>query len=129
MHDPTPRPSLRVLVADDVQDSVESLRILLELWGHEVRTARDGIEAVAVAAAFRPHVALLDVIMPKMHGAEAARRLRQQSPDVVVFALSATDPNDPRLTDYGDVFNDFLQKPYNVERLESLLARVAAGRR
>jgi CheY-like chemotaxis protein len=119
---------LRVLVADDVKDCVESLRILLELWGHDVRTARDGTEAVEVAATFRPHVALLDILMPKMHGAEAARHIRQRVPDVIVFALSATDRDNPLLTGYAGVFDDFLGKPFNLRRLQSLLAQVESAR-
>jgi CheY-like chemotaxis protein len=121
-------PPLRVLVADDVKDCVESLRILLELWGHDVRTARDGTEAVKVAATFRPHVALLDILMPKMHGAEAARHIRQRVPDVAVFALSATDPDNPLLSGYADVFDDFLGKPIKLGRLHSLLAQLASAR-
>jgi CheY-like chemotaxis protein len=112
----------RVLLADDVPDNVDSLRILLQLWGHEVRVALDGAEAVEVAAAFRPHVALLDIRMPRMHGAEAARQLRQQVPGVKVFALSATDKNDPLLAGYDGVFDDYLSKPYDLDHLEKLLA-------
>jgi CheY-like chemotaxis protein len=121
-------PPLRVLVADDVNDIVESLRLLLELWGHDVRTARDGAEAVAVAATFRPHVALLDIIMPRMHGAEAARNIRQRDPDVAVFALSATARDHPLLSGYAGVFDDFLGKPLNPGCLQRLLARLASAR-
>jgi CheY-like chemotaxis protein len=121
-------PMLRILVADDVKDCVECLRILLELWGHEVRVAHDGVEAVAIAASFEPQVALLDIKMPRMHGAEAARLIRQQSSKVVIFALSATDRNDPLLVGYEGVFDDQLKKPYHLERLQSLLAQVASER-
>jgi CheY-like chemotaxis protein len=121
-------PMVRILVADDVKDSVECLRILLELWGHEVRVAYDGVEAVAIAASFEPQVALLDIKMPRMNGAEAARLIRQQSSNVVIFALSATDRNDPLLVGYEGVFDDHLKKPYNLEHLERLLAKVASER-
>jgi CheY-like chemotaxis protein len=115
----------RVLLADDVPDNVDSLRILLQLWGHEVRVALDGAEAVEVAAAFKPHVALLDIRMPRMHGAEAARRIRELLPEVRIFALSATDRNDPLLAGYDGVFDDYLSKPYNLDHLEKLLAGVS----
>jgi CheY-like chemotaxis protein len=113
---------LRALVADDVQDIVESLRMLLELWGYEVRTARDGAEAVQVAADFQPDVALLDIMMPRMNGVDAARLIRQQVPGCRVCALSAINPS---LDGQGDVFDDFLLKPCNLECLRSLLAQAA----
>src|SRR5262245_53726346 len=109
-------PPLRVLVADDVPDMVESLRMLLQLWGHEVRTAGDGAEAVQVAADFQPQVALLDIMMPRMDGVHAARLIRQQVPDCRVYALSATQVGHPEL------FDAFLLKPCNLARLRSLLA-------
>ena len=115
-------PPLRVLVTDDVPDIVDTLRMLLKLWGHEVRTAGDGVEAVQVAAEFQPDVALLDIRMPRMDGVNAARLIRQQVPGCRVYALSATNPF---LAGHGDVFDDFLLKPCNLEQLRSLLARAA----
>jgi CheY-like chemotaxis protein len=68
--------SRRVLVVDDNHDSAESLQILLQLSGHEVRTAHDGLEAVNAAASFLPDVVLLDIGLPGLNGYEAARRIR-----------------------------------------------------
>ena len=64
----------RILVADDNRDAAEALALRLELAGHEVRTAHDGLEALAVAATLRPEVVLLDLGMPGMDGYETARR-------------------------------------------------------
>jgi CheY-like chemotaxis protein len=115
---------LRVLVVDDYPDAAATLRILLGLWGHEVQTAGSGAEALAAAAAFRPDVVLLDVEMPRLHGGEVARRLRQLPGlgRVLIVATSGTDRDDPRLDGYRSHFDDYLPKPYNLERLERLLA-------
>jgi CheY-like chemotaxis protein len=67
---------LRVLVVDDEVDTLSSLARLVERCGHEVRTARDGPEALVIAAVFRPSVGLLDLGLPGMDGYELARRLR-----------------------------------------------------
>jgi signal transduction histidine kinase/ActR/RegA family two-component response regulator len=67
----------RILIADDNHDAAESLATLLQLRGHEVRTAHDGEEALAAAKVFKPDVVLLDLGMPKMDGYEAARRIRR----------------------------------------------------
>jgi CheY-like chemotaxis protein len=70
--------SYRILVADDNYDAAESLATLLELRGHQVRMAHDGVEALAIAKTFKPHVVLLDLGMPKMDGYETARQIRRQ---------------------------------------------------
>ncbi len=73
-----PTPRLRVLIADDNKDTAETLAMVLSLQGYDVRTAFDGEEALAVADAFRPHVALLDIGMPKANGHIVARRIRER---------------------------------------------------
>jgi CheY-like chemotaxis protein/anti-sigma regulatory factor (Ser/Thr protein kinase) len=72
---PTLEPQ-RILVADDNHDAAEALSLQLQLAGHDVRTANDGLEALEVATTFDPDIVLLDLGMPKMDGYEAARRLR-----------------------------------------------------
>ncbi len=78
---PITRPStmqrrLRILVADDNSDAAGSLAILLQLEGHEVLTAVDGLQAVERAQRFRPDVVFMDIGMPLLDGMEAARRIR-----------------------------------------------------
>jgi PAS domain S-box-containing protein len=65
----------RVLVVDDNKDNAMSWTNLLELAGHEVRTAFDGAEALDLIQEWRPEVALLDIGMPSMNGYELARRI------------------------------------------------------
>ena len=79
----------RILVADDNHDAAEALSLQLQLAGHDVRTAHDGVEALAVAKTFDPDIVLLDLGMPKMDGYEAARqlRLRPASRRVTLIAL------------------------------------------
>ena len=66
----------RVLVVDDNRDAAESLAVFLQLSGHTVHTAYDGIEGVAAAETFRPDIVLLDIGMPNLNGYEACRRIR-----------------------------------------------------
>ena len=67
----------RILIADDNRDVVESFEVMLQMLGHEVETALDGLEALEKAEQFRPEVIVLDVGMPKLDGYETARRIRQ----------------------------------------------------
>src|SRR5262245_58717126 len=77
MHNPTAADRLRVLVVDDCQDTRHTISLLLQLWGHDVRDARDGPAALTAAHAFRPHVVLLDIALPHLDGYRVARQLRQ----------------------------------------------------
>ena len=68
----------RILVVDDNGDAVEALGLQLQLAGHDVRTANDGMEALEVAESFAPQVVLLDLGMPRMDGYETARQIRRR---------------------------------------------------
>ncbi len=118
----------RILVADDNEDSVESLALLLTLRGSEVRTARDGWEAVAAAAAFGPDIVLLDIGMPRLNGYEAARRIRKQGRGerMVLIALTGWGQKEDRQRSTAAGFDFHLVKPVDFAALEQLLASLAA---
>jgi len=80
--------SVRILVADDNVDAADSLALLLELRGHEVRAAFNGGDAVRLAQEWHPDAAILDLNMPVLDGQAVAARLRSDFPCVVLVALS-----------------------------------------
>jgi PAS domain S-box-containing protein len=116
--------SRRVLVADDNRDAADTLGLLLELYGHEVRIAHSGNAALAVAHSFRPDVALLDIAMPDLSGYEVARNLRVGAacPDIVLIALTGygQDADKERAQEAG--FNHHLTKPVDPSKLEALIS-------
>jgi PAS domain S-box-containing protein len=114
----------RVLVADDNADAAESMAALLELYGHEVRTAEDGEEAVRRAEAFRPDVLLLDLGMPKMNGYDACRavRARDWGRVITVIALTGWGAADDRRRTREAGFDHHLTKPVDPAQLRALLA-------
>src|SRR3954454_1059540 len=67
---------LRVLVVDDYPDTRQSLRLLLRSWGHTVREAPNGTQALREAETFQPEVVVLDIAMPGLSGYEVARQLQ-----------------------------------------------------
>ena len=81
----------RLLVVDDEETILELLSGSLRLAGFEVTTAASGMEALRVAAASRPDLIMLDVMMPDGDGFEVVRRMRSSGPDVPVIFLSARD--------------------------------------
>ena len=113
----------RILVADDNQDSAISMAMLFELMGHEVRTARDGQQAVEVARTFRPELVLLDIGMPRLSGLEACRRIRAEpwSKSAVMVALTGRGQADDRLRSLEAGFDHHLVKPVDMAVLEAML--------
>ena len=117
------RPGRRVLVVDDNRDSAESIALLVEIWGHEVRTAFDGPSALDIAAAYRPEVILLDIGLPGMDGYEVARRLRQGAGGgPVLVAMTGYGMEEDRRRSREAGFDHHLVKPVDPEGLRVLLA-------
>jgi len=122
----TERSGRRILVADDNQDALESLGTLLEISGHEVHTASDGMLAVEIAARVRPEVALLDIGMPRMDGYEVARRIRAESwgKHIVLVALTGWGQDEDRRRTREAGFDSHLVKPLDLDALTDFLARL-----
>jgi CheY-like chemotaxis protein len=121
---------LRILIADDSQDSVDSLAMLLRIMGHEVGTAYDGEQAVEAAEAIRPEVMLLDIGMPKLNGYDACRRIREQPWGKEVFLMALTgwgqEEDHRRAEEAG--FNGHLVKPVDLDALTKMLASWSSGK-
>ncbi len=108
--------SLTVLVAEDHRDSRDALRALLEASGYCVHLAVDGAEAVEQALALRPDLILMDIMMPRLDGLSATRRLREEPAmaSTPILALTAMDnAREPALAAGCD---DYLRKPIDVPR-------------
>ena len=121
-----PRPQ-RILIADDNRDAADSLAVMLKVFGHEVQTAYDGLQAVELAEAFRPALALLDIGMPRLNGYDAARRIRQGASggDIVLIALTGWGQPEDKQRSRAAGFDHHLVKPVDPSTLERLLASPA----
>ena len=117
-------PQRRVLVADDNQDSAETLSLLVQTLGNEVRTANDGAHALEEAESFRPDVVLLDIGMPGLDGYEVARRIRAQpwGATVVLVALTGWGQDEDRRRSREAGFDRHLLKPVDIGPLQEALA-------
>jgi PAS domain S-box-containing protein len=118
----------RILVVDDNRDGAESLGMMLTLMGNELRTAHDGLEALDVAAAFRPDLILLDIGMPRLNGYDTARRIREQpwGKNTVLVALTGWGQEDDRQKSHDAGFDTHMVKPVDLAALEKLLANLKA---
>jgi PAS domain S-box-containing protein len=127
----TPRPRVgipptarrRILVVDDNEDGLETLATLLELSGHEVRTAPDGPSALVAATDFRPDIVLMDIGLPGMDGYEVARRLRAipdfQTTRLIALTGWGQDADREQSRDAG--FDLHLVKPVDPTELRRVL--------
>ena len=120
--------SRRILVVEDNPDSRETLRTLLELWGHHVEVAGDGRQGVEKALDWRPEVAVVDIGLPLLDGYEVARRVRAAlGRSIFLIALTGYgQPHDHRRA-FEAGFDAHLVKPAKLEAIQDLLANHAAA--
>jgi class 3 adenylate cyclase/CheY-like chemotaxis protein len=113
----------KILVVDDTPRNVKLLQDLLTVKGYEVVTAASGSEALAMVAAERPDLVLLDVVMPEMSGYDVCRKIRAEPATEIlpVVMVTALDPGQERVKGLEAGADDFLTKPINQAEL---LARV-----
>jgi PAS domain S-box-containing protein len=120
----------RVLVAEDNVDAAEMMRMMLELRGHDVRVARDGLEAVAIARSFDPMIAFVDIGMPNLDGYGAAVQIREALGDeVVLVALTGWGQDDDKRRSREAGFDHHLTKPPEPEQLARLIDDCSERRR
>jgi CheY-like chemotaxis protein len=119
-----PAASRRVLVVDDNPDAEDSLALLMQMHGHEVRTARDGPAALRMAEELRPEVVLLDIGLPGMDGYEVARKLRGQAgiEDALLVAVTGYGQEEDRQRAHQAGFDLHLVKPVDPDALIEAVA-------
>lgn len=121
---------VRVLLVDDHADVADGLSRLLSVAGYDVRVTQDPMDAIDLADAFRPEIAILDIGLPTMDGYTLARELRSRAngAPVVLIALSGySQVRDRQLSDASG-FAVHLAKPVDVDELLDVLGKVSAGR-
>ncbi len=119
---PTPATRKKILVVDDESAIVTTLRFNLERNGYSVYTAGDGRSAVAVAAAERPDLIILDIMLPLLDGFEACREIRKTSA-VPIIMLTAKDQEIDKILALELGADDYVTKPF---ALGEFLARIRA---
>ena len=119
------RKQLHILIIEDNRDSAESMRLLLDLLGHEVRVAHSGPGGLAAAKEWRPDVVLCDIGLPSMDGYETARQLRKLPgmDKILLVAISGYgQETDVQRSKEAGIDDHFL-KPIELSKLEDVLAR------
>lgn len=126
--------SHRILLVDDEIDILEFVRYNLVREGYEVFTAENGAEALKIAAECRPHLILLDMMMPVMDGAQTCRAIRENPAlkETMVVFLSALGEEEQQLAGFGVGADDYLTKPIKMKllmsRVQAILKRIDADK-
>ena len=115
----------RILIVDDEPHIINFLKLGLKYEGFTVAVAEDGPSAMAEVGRFKPHLVILDLMLPGIDGLEVAARLRQD-PEILIIMLTARDQVADRVTGLGAGGDDYIVKPFD---FEELVARIRATAR
>jgi DNA-binding response OmpR family regulator len=121
----------RILLVDDEEAITANLSPFLQRSGLIVAVAADGEEALHQVAGFGPDLIVLDILMPKLDGREALRRLRQQDNWTPVILLTQVGESTERAMALEEGADDYLNKPFDphelVARIRAVLRRARPG--
>src|SRR6266480_7968499 len=111
----------RVLVVDDEPNLVEVVTMALRFQGFTVESAGTGREALAAVTRFKPHLLVLDVMLPDIEGFDVAARLGAQRAGLPIIFLTARDATEDKIRGLSGGGDDYMTKPFS---LEELVARI-----
>ena len=125
-----PHARKKVLIVDDHEEITTSLRRLIGLWGHEIAVADDATSALALAAAFQPDCAIVDIGLPGVSGYDLAPRLRKELPagELCLIAFTGHADDSVRAKCRAAGFDACVVKPGEIDELEGLLRGVSEAR-
>ncbi len=117
----------RILLVDDDQEIVESMRLALEARGYRTLVARDGNQGLAMAEREDPDLVILDMMMPKRSGFLVLERLRRTR-RVPMRVIMITANEGSRHKAYAEMLgvDDYIRKPFAMDRLMDSVARLLA---
>jgi two-component system, OmpR family, alkaline phosphatase synthesis response regulator PhoP len=121
----------RILIVEDDVHIAEGLKLNLSLHGHDVVTATDGAAGLRKWKAFKPHLIILDIMLPGIDGLTILQSIRLEDERLPVLILSAKAGSDDIIKGLSYGVDDYLAKPFNLEefllRVDRLLKRADWG--
>jgi DNA-binding response OmpR family regulator len=112
-----------ILIVEDSPAMARALEDNFTMKGYQVKTARDGEQALSAALTDRPDMIILDIMLPKVNGFEVCSRIREKKLDTPIIMLSAKDQDADVITGLNLGADDYVTKPFSIKQL---LARVEA---
>jgi two-component system alkaline phosphatase synthesis response regulator PhoP len=128
--EPMKKQDIRILLVDDEPDILEILKYNLSSEGYQVYTAKNGLEGVEKAKKKRPHLIILDVMMPEMDGIEACETIRNTEglEETIIAFLTARGEDYSQVAGFDAGADDYITKPIKpkvlVSKVKALLRRI-----
>ncbi|MGB7874820.1 MAG: response regulator [Anaerolineales bacterium] len=123
-----PKRKLRVLIADDVQETRRSTRLMLSMISdvEVVAIASNGLQAVQMSKEQKPDIVVLDINMPELNGLDAFKQIKMIHPDTGCIIISAQNESNILQEAMSMGVRDYLIKPFTVDQLEEAVEKVGA---
>jgi len=123
----TPKRKLRVLIADDIQETRRNTRLMLAMIDdvEVVAIASNGLQAVQMSKEQHPDIVVLDINMPEMNGLEAFKQITKTHPDIGCIIISAENDSETLRETMSLGIRDYLFKPFTVDQLEVAVEKVS----
>lgn len=111
-----------ILIVDDDIPLLENTAYMVEVIGHEVITAKDGVEAVEVYKSAKPGLTFMDVKMPKQDGFDAFFKIKEFDPEAKVVLITAYHVDEKKYLKAKSMkLLESIEKPYDIEKLEKII--------
>ncbi len=109
----------KVLIVDDEQDIVESLKFILEVSGYTCYCAYNGEDGLRLAKELMPDLIILDVMMPKINGYKISRLLKYDNKykDIPIIMLTARSQTEDKLIGEETGVNEYMTKPFELDQV------------
>lgn len=113
--------SKKILIVDDEQDIVETLKFMLEAQGYECFCAYDGETGLSLAKEIIPDLMILDVMMPKINGYKISRLLKYDTKykDIPIIMVTARSQEDDKIIGQETGVNEYITKPFELDEVIS----------
>ena len=117
-----PAQGRRILLIDDNEDAIDSMAMVLQMLGHEVRTARDGMTGIAMGREFSPQVVLLDIGLPELNGYDVAKLIRNEAwgSHALLIAATGWGQREDKQAALDAGFDRHLTKPIDIADLDAI---------
>jgi two-component system OmpR family response regulator len=127
----TAKPAQRILVVDDEASITDLVATVLRYEGFRVETAATGRKALAAVTSFRPHLVVLDIMLPDLDGIEVQARMAADGMRTPILFLTARDATEEKVRGLTMGADDYVTKPFSLEelvaRLRAILRRTGQG--
>lgn len=123
----SPQKKLRVLIADDIQETRRNTRLMLSMieYVEVVAIASNGLQAVEMTKQQQPDIVVLDINMPEMNGLQAYEQIQKVKPDTGCIIISAEKDTDTLRGAMSLGIRDYLFKPFTVDQMEQAVEKVS----